>query len=327
MAMVLMRCNMIDPDATPETMSERYRAVLDLAEIADDHGFYGMTLEEHHGAANNWSPTPMLTAGMILARTTKLTCTLSALLLPLHDPIRVAEDLAVIDLTSPGRLNVIVGLGYRPEEYHLLGKDWDARGKLFDDALTTLLQAWSGEPFEYRGQTVQVTPRPFTQPHPLLMVGGSSKVACRRAARFGLPISLAANLPELEEYYYAKCAEYGTEGFMVMPSATTAMLWCSADPERSWSELGHHFLHEADTYRRWQTPDIHSAVHSHARTVDELRAEGIYQILTPEEMVERAADPKTGGVLTLHPMVGGLPVRDAMASIALFVDQVVPHLG
>jgi len=327
MVMALARFNMVDPNATPESMSERYRAMLEIADLADEHGFYGITLEEHHGADNNWSPSPMLTAGMVLARTTQLTCTLSALLLPLHDPIRVAEDLAVIDLVSQGRLNVILGLGYRPEEYHLLGKDWDNRGRLFDQSIETLLAAWSGEPFVYRGETVQVTPVPFTQPRPLVMLGGSSKIACRRAARFGLPISLAANLPELEEYYYARCAEYGTEGFIMMPSATTAMLWCSEDPDRSWAQLGHHFLHEAETYRQWQTPDIRSAVHSQAQSADELREEEIYQILTPEQMLERSRNPTTGGVLTLHPLVGGMPVAEAMTCMTLFVDQVIPHLG
>jgi alkanesulfonate monooxygenase SsuD/methylene tetrahydromethanopterin reductase-like flavin-dependent oxidoreductase (luciferase family) len=92
------------------------------------------------------------------ARTSRIALWISALLLPLHDPIRLAEDMAVLDLISGGRLSIVTGLGYRPVEYDLFGKEWTRRGKLLDEALDVLVQAWTGEPFEYRGQMVQVTP-------------------------------------------------------------------------------------------------------------------------------------------------------------------------
>ncbi|MFE3484229.1 LLM class flavin-dependent oxidoreductase, partial [Streptomyces anulatus] len=81
----------------------------------------------------------------------------------------------------------------------------------------TLLRAWTGEPFTYRGRTVTVSPRPYTRPHPLLLVGGSSRAAARRAARLGLPLFPSAHLPELEAYYHEQRAEHGTEGFCMMP--------------------------------------------------------------------------------------------------------------
>ena len=90
---------------------------------------------------------------------------------------------------------MIGGLGYRPEEYAAHGKDWTERGALMDECVDAMLKAWTGEPFEYRGTTVRVTPRPLTQPHPTFMLGGTSKVAARRAARFGLPIFSAATCP------------------------------------------------------------------------------------------------------------------------------------
>ncbi len=150
-----------------------------------------------------------------------------------------------------------------------------------------MLKAWTGEPFEYRGTTVQVTPRPFTQPHPTLMLGGSSKVAVRRAARFGLPYLPPANLPELEAYYYEQCAEHGTQGFCAMPPEHTAMTFVAEDPERVWRDLGHHFFEESSTYSSWQPPGQTSSVHSHATNVEELRAEGIYEVVTPAELVDR----------------------------------------
>lgn len=326
MALSIARFNMVDPDGTPAAFAERYRALLEMATFLDEAGFFGISLEEHHGADNAWSPTPILNAGMILARTKRLTVTLSALLLPLHDPIRVAEEIAVVDLVSGGRLITIAGLGYRPSEYHLLSKDWDGRGALMDDGLATLLAAWTGEPFEYRGEMVRVTPAPLSQPHPMLLVGGSSKAAARRAARLGLPMMLPKAMPELSSFYDEERARHGTEGFAMMPPPDTAMLFVAEDPDRVWDEFGHHFLHEAATYRSWQTAGIHSAVRSEAATVAALRAEGIYQVLTPDECVAVAAAKGPAAAFTHHPLCGGMPIDQGWTSLQLFVDQVLPRI-
>ena len=190
-----------------------------------------------------------------------------------------------------------------------------------------MLKAWTGEPFEYRGTTVRVTPRPFTQPHPTLMLGGSSKVAVRRAARFGLPYLPPANLPELEAYYYEQCAEFGTQGFCAMPPEHTAMTFVAEDPERAWRDLGHHFFEESSTYAAWQPPGQTSSVHSHATSVDELRAEGIYEVVTPAELVDRLKDGGRSATCALHPLVGGMPIDEGWSSLRLYVEEVLPALG
>ncbi len=323
MTLTTMRFNMVDPNQHAVGVAERYRAMLDMAEFGDQNGLSGISLEEHHGAENGWSPTPLLNAGMILARSSKLLVTISALLLPLHDPIRVAEDIAVLDLVSGGRLVTIFGLGYRPSEYELLDKDWVSRGAIMDASLEAVMSAWTGEPFTHLGKTVQVTPKPLTDPHPFVMIGGTSKPAARRAARFGLPLFPAAHLPELEAYYYEKCTEYGTQGFVMMPSPQTKMIFVTEDPDRAWAEHGEHFFHEASTYQRWQTADISSAVKSGAANVDELRAEGIYVAMTPDEAI---AEGKASGSLVLHPLVGGMPIEAGWECLRLFTEQVIPSL-
>ncbi len=287
--------------------------MLEMAEFVDKHGFFMATFEEHHGADNAWSPTPLINAATVLARTTNLSASISALLLPLHDPIRVAEDIAVIDLMSGGRLTVILGLGYRPSEYQLMGKNWENRGKLMDESVQTLLNAWTGEPFEYRGEIHQITPSPVTKPHPFIMIGGTSKVAARRAAKFGLPLSPAAHLPELEAYYYEQCAKHDTQGFCAMPDQETQMTFVAEDPDKAWAELGQFFLNEASKYASWQTSDISSAVHSHATTPNELRKEGIYQVVTPSEAVQLER-------IVHHPLCGGMPVDKAWESLQLYAD-------
>jgi alkanesulfonate monooxygenase SsuD/methylene tetrahydromethanopterin reductase-like flavin-dependent oxidoreductase (luciferase family) len=233
----------------------------------------------------------------------------------------------VLDLASGGRLVVVAGLGYRPEEYAAHRKDWSRRGKILDESLDAMLKAWTGGPFEYAGTTVRVTPRPLTQPHPTVLLGGTSKVAARRAARFGLPFFPAANLPELEAYYYEQCTAEGTQGFCMMPAAETTMLFVAEDPDKAWAEVGHHLLHEAQTYSGWQTPDIRSAVHSHATTTDELRSEGIYRIASPAECVALAEAQGASASMLIHPLCGGMPIDRGWESVQLYIDDVLPHLA
>ncbi|MFB9524245.1 LLM class flavin-dependent oxidoreductase [Streptomyces cremeus] len=323
MAFSVVRFNLVDPDASPASLSARYRAALEMAAYADEHGVDTVQTEEHHGAANGWLPSPLAFAGAVFGATRRIAVTVSAIIGPLYDPLRLAEDIAVLDLLSGGRLVTVAGIGYRPEEYEQLGAEWGRRGKLQDELLETLLKAWSGEPFVFRGRTVRVTPRPYTRPRPTLLVGGSSRAAARRAARLGLPFFPSAHLPELQAYYEQQCAKHGTQGFCLMPEAETPLLHLSEDPERAWATYGGHFLHEARTYASWQrSQDIRSAVRSTASTVEELRAEGVYRILTPEQCA--ALDARS---LVLHPLCGGMPVEEGRESLRLFCERVLPRLA
>lgn len=321
MAFTVVRFNLVDPAATPESLSSRYRLALELAAYADGHGVDTVQTEEHHGVADNWLPSPFTFAGAVFGATRRIAVTVSAVIGPLHDPLRLAEDIAVLDLLSGGRLVTVAGIGYRPEEYAAHGVDWRRRGALQDELLETLSAAWTGEEFTHRGRRVRVTPRPYTQPHPLLLVGGSSKAAARRAARFGLPLFPSAHLPELEAYYHRMREEYGTEGFCMMPAAETPLLHISEDPDRTWAEYGEHFLHEARTYASWQSSGIRSAVRSSATTVDELRAEGVYRVLTPDECAGLGSES-----LVLHPLCGGMPPDEGRRSVELFCERVLPRL-
>ena len=323
----VVRFNCIQPGLEPNEMAQRYQAFVEMAGYADDHALSAISLEEHHGAENGWSPSPLVMAGLVFGRTKKIMAMLGALLVPLHDPVRLAEDIAVLDLASGGRFVVVGGIGYRPSEYAAHGKDWSTRGALQDEAIDVMLKAWTGEPFEYRGTTVQVTPRPFTQPHPVLMLGGSSKAAVRRAARFGLPYMPPGNMPELEAYYYEQCTEFGTQGFCAMPPEHTPMTFVAEDPERVWRDLGHHFFAESSTYTSWQPPGQTSAVHSHASSVEELRAEGIYEVVTPAELVDRLNEAGPAAMCSLHPLVGGMPIDEGWSSLRLYVEEVLPVLA
>ncbi|MFJ5950144.1 LLM class flavin-dependent oxidoreductase [Streptomyces noursei] len=322
----VVRFNLAGPPVAPEELSARYRAAVEMAAYADAHGVGMVQTEEHHATDNGWMPSPLAFAGAVLGTTSRIGVTVSALLSPLHDPLRLAEDLAVLDLLGAGRLVTVAGLGYRPEEYAAHGKDWQRRGALQDEVLRTLLDAWTGEPFRYRGRTVQVTPRPYSRPHPTLLIGGASRPAARRAARLGLPFFPSAHLPELVRYYHAQCAAAGTEGWVLQPPPRTCLLHVSEDPDRSWAAHGGHLLYEAQRYAAWQSADARSAVRSTARDAEALRAEGVYRIVTPDECVQLAQEDGARGTLILHPLCGGMPVEEGWRSLRLFAEQVIPRL-
>ena len=179
-----LRFDMRAPDigAPPSVL---YPASVDMCEWGDRLGFETVYLAEHHGAEDGYCPAPMIQASAILARTTAMRVHFSALIAVLHDPLRLAEDLAVLDLISGGRIEMTLGIGYRPHEYEMFGIQKSKRVPILEEIIHTLEQAWTGEPFEFRGRTVMVRPTPVQRPRPPIYIGGSTEASAYRAARLG----------------------------------------------------------------------------------------------------------------------------------------------
>lgn len=317
-----LRINMtgLQPDACDE--AKRYRAALDMAAYVDQHGFDIVNMEEHHCAENGWLPSPLTMAAAVAARTERVRITITALLVTLYDPVRLAEDLAVIDLISNGRLSFVAGSGYRPEEYHAMDKDWAARGRLMDEVIDTLLKAWGGEPFAYKGKTIRVTPVPQSKPHPFFFIGGMSPVAARRAARFGLPFYPPIEDPKLLEIYYSELQKHGKKGFAYTPKDGNSMLFVAEDPQQAWEELGPCFLREMQEYSSWKVDGVPRPSEDDVKTVDDVRQSGRFNILTPAAARDLLASGKAGNAV-LHPLAGGVPIDAAWTSLRLFVEQVL----
>lgn len=327
MAMAVVRFDMRSPGMAPAQARVQYEAALEMARWADQHGFDMLVLSEHHSTDDGYLPSPLVMVGAFAGCTSRIPMNVAALLVPLHDPIRLAEDIAVLDLLSGGRISIVAGLGYRPVEYALFDREWKRRGKRLDECLDVMLKAWTGEPFEYNGETVQVTPKPIQQP-PMIMIGGSGEAAARRAARFGLGFFPPIEDDHLVEAYRSECERLGKEpGLVLAPSAKQpGTVFVAEDPDKAWQELGPHLLHDAMVYNSWQTDDIRSSVKSGASTIDELRAEGVYQILTPDECVAVADELGPFGAITHHPLCGGVPPDLAWPSLELFTDKVLPRM-
>jgi alkanesulfonate monooxygenase SsuD/methylene tetrahydromethanopterin reductase-like flavin-dependent oxidoreductase (luciferase family) len=325
MARSILRLDMRAPGFSRATPGELYAAALDMAAWADERGFEAVALAEHHGVEDGYLPSPLCLAGAIAGRTRRIRVAVIALLLPLYDPVRLAEDLAVLDLASGGRVGVTAGLGYRKVEYDMLGIDWPGRGRVMDEKLAVLLAALRGEACEWRGRRIEVHPRPGSRPHPFLSVGGTGRNAARRAVRFDLPFQPSVQSEEVFDFYRRECAAHGRNAALIPPGSGES-IWVSEDPERSWHEIGHHLLHHAASYAGWQDSGAGSVANTDASSIAALRAGGKYLVLTPEECIAHAS-ARPHESLVHFPLCGGTPPELGWRSLELYADRVLPALA
>ena len=322
MTRLTLSYDMRAPDFGPPAR-DLYAAALDQCEWADGLGFHSVVLPEHHASPDGYMPSPVVMASAIGARTSTLRIAISLLLVPFYQPHRLAEDLAVCDLVCGGRLDVMLGSGYREVEFEMYGVDLHQRGKMMNDAIVFFRQAWTGEPFEWQGRTVHVLPRPAQRPRPKIIVGGASPASARRAARIGdvyAPIH-----PRLYEIYLEEMATLGKpvpEGGGPVVGAGGAVVAVTEDPERAWATIQRNLLHDAVIYAEW-TGGRQGAMFKPISTTEELKASGQYQVVTPDECLALAAEH---GGLSFRPLVGGIDPEFAWASLQLFADRVLPHL-
>ena len=322
--MFMMRFDMRAPEFGATT-SELYAAALEMARFAEGHGALVAVVSEHHTMADGYLPSPLVLATAMAARTSTLPIMTAALILPLYDPIRLAEDMVVLDIISGGRVSYVMAVGYRPEEFEHHGADFSRRGRLVEEQLALLLRAKSGEALEHEGRRIHVTPTPVTPGGPTVIWGGGSPAAARRAARFGLDFFAQGGGPELEEIYAQECRARGREpgSCMVPPTDMATTVFVAEDLDAAWAELGPHLLHDVLSYAAINEGNTHTASISTARTVEELRAEDRTHRIVG---VDEARSMIAGGMpLPLQPLVGGLPPETAWRYLRTVTDEVMPR--
>ncbi|HEY1278908.1 MAG TPA: LLM class flavin-dependent oxidoreductase [Acidimicrobiales bacterium] len=304
--------------------TELYRAAIEQCAWADQHGFSRVTFPEHHASDDGYLPSPIVMAAAVAGVTQQMLIHLSVVLLPLYHPLRAAEDLAVLDLVSGGRLRLTVAGGYREEEYEQFGLDIRRRPSLMERAVAALKDAWTGEPFEFDGRTVRILPRPAQEPRPDIFLGGASPATAKRAARIAEGYEpLGARLYEI---YLDEVRALGRpEPKSSPPSAEPSPLFLhvSDDPERDWPVIAPHALYEANAYGKW-VRGRRGAVYAEATDAEELRQSGMYRVVTPDECVELA---RRTGRLTFKPLMGGLDPKVGWEGLHRFVDDVLPRLN
>ncbi len=300
-----------------------YDQALEMAAFADRIGVDRIGLMEHHGSDDGYLPQPFVMAGGIAAVTTRVTLMLGAVILPLHDPVQIAEQIAVLDLMSNGRLNVIFGAGYVKSEFAMFEVSLGDRAKLLDQGIDTILRALAGERFEVGGRPVYVRPLPVQRPQDIVFVGGGVAASAKRAARFG--VGFGPMRADLIPLYEEECRKLGREpGKYARPChRLPGIIMLSQDPDRTWALLEPHALHVVSEYARWAAQeDNTNSPFKGLDSVAALRASNMFAVWTPDELLANADKVEDHGTMVFQPLVGGFPPDEGWNNLELLKDAI-----
>ncbi|MEV5831444.1 LLM class flavin-dependent oxidoreductase [Spirillospora sp. NPDC052242] len=311
------------PDFATATSAELAATMLDICEWADGLGFDMVYFGEHHGTEDHYLPSPLMASAAAAGRTSRMRFR-PILLTPLYHPIRLAEDLATVDVLSGGRMSPVFAAGYRQQEFDMFQVGLKERRSRLIEAVEVCKSAWTGEPFDFRGTRVTVTPRPAQRPHPPIIMGGAAETPARRAAHLADGFDPAE--PRAWDFYRDECLKLGRDPGPWVSRGPT-FLYVTHDPDAAWAEVGPNLLHAANTYARWIADSAQgkSEWYPPIGSVDELRAGGAYEIATPERCITIARELGPDGHLILRPLFGGTEPEKAWAGLRLFESEVLPH--
>jgi alkanesulfonate monooxygenase SsuD/methylene tetrahydromethanopterin reductase-like flavin-dependent oxidoreductase (luciferase family) len=240
-----------NPPPSSVSFEALYRASLEQIGWAETLGFDSVWLTEHHFCADGYTPSPLVIAAAIGERTRRMRIGTNLMLLPLADPVRLAEDAATLSILTGGRFDLGVGLGYRQLEFDYFGRKLSQRPSLMEEGVAIIRQAWSGEPVRiagkrYRIDGLPVTPVPKVAPR--LFIGGMAEPAIARAARLGDGFLSTGGIGH---DVYIKALE--AQGKPRAAGAICAGHWgiIAKDPEAEAAKIGAHVLYQINQYVAW----------------------------------------------------------------------------
>ena len=279
--------------------AQLYAENLEQIAWAEQLGYESVWLSEHHVTDEGYLPSvfPMLAA--VAARTERMRLGTSILLGPFQHPIRFAEDVAVIDQLSGGRLEIGIGLGYREREFELLDVPIGERARRSEALVEVARRVWADG---------TVTPPPLQQPEPPFWIGGATAAAARRAARLGcrfMPDAYVAT-EVLDLYRSLSDGEVA-----VNPSVYVG----------DWEEVGEQFLYQYNRYREWGG--------GQPLERPEQLPRDRYLVGTPEEVADgiRAIVERTRcDRLFFWARPPGLSIELANRSLERFAQEVIPRV-
>jgi probable F420-dependent oxidoreductase len=327
------------------TFTQEYRDVVDLIRLAETVGFDSAWVSEHHGAGDGYLPSLLPILAAAAEATEHIGLGTGVILAPFHDPLRLAEDAAVVDLISGGRLTLGLGLGWREEEFRMFGVPPRERVARTVDAVEILRRAWTGERFSYEGRVhsvdrVQVRPapeRPKGGSIPILL-GGHAEPAIRRAARLadGWIRSRAADVTTLEDMrrdlavFDDAAAQAGREAARLpFVQIRSAFAWDEGD---ALAVVREGLAHATQVYVGWRqdgdTPDHGFLVPD----TDDATLRRVAAIGTPHEVAHRlrpladAFASRRDFTLVVRLQFPGVDYDIASHAVELFGEHVIPAL-
>jgi alkanesulfonate monooxygenase SsuD/methylene tetrahydromethanopterin reductase-like flavin-dependent oxidoreductase (luciferase family) len=240
--------------------------------------------------------------------------------------MRFAEDCAVLDILSGGRLEVGLAIGYRKRETEAFGVDFTKRGKMFDEFLQIVTRLWADEEVNFEGQFYQLTGARLMPPAPRgripLFIGSFTDKAMERVARYGDGFIGSGDLCDM---YAGKMRAQGRDLSTAKVRTTELFMVVAHDPERALDELAPYFHHVNHSYGEWANEGT-MATGLDPMSLDAFKASGILQIMTPTEAIaaikaKQASMPLDHVMMMMPP---GLPAKRFVEYAQLFADEVIP---
>jgi probable F420-dependent oxidoreductase len=328
------------PAGSSRTFAREYRETLELVRLAESLGFDSAWVSEHHGSSDGYLPSllPMLAA--FAAVTERIELGTGIVLTPLHDPLRLAEDAAVVDQLSDGRLILGLAAGWREEEFRMFGAPMRERARRTAETVEVLRRAWTGRRFSFEGRTmthdrVKVTPPPARPGGPRIFLGGYDDRAVRRAGRMADGYITDATEPE-DLARALGVLDDGARSVGKEPRSLALALTQNAFPWRGgdhWEVLRQGLTQQFGAYTVWEqhhdTPERDELVPALADEGEARRwtfagePEEVIAALRP--MVTKHADrDELHLVVRLH--YPGMDLATAARATELFANEVMPAL-
>jgi alkanesulfonate monooxygenase SsuD/methylene tetrahydromethanopterin reductase-like flavin-dependent oxidoreductase (luciferase family) len=325
-------CDFRNPDQWRRPWADVYAEALDFIAWTETVGFTGAWVPEHHAATDGYVPSPIIPLTAIAARTKTLRIGSAVALAPLYHPVRFAEDCALLDIISGGRLEMGLAVGYRRREAAAYGVDFASRGRRTDEFLDIVTRLWAGETVSYAGrhftvENASITPVPERGPIPLYL-GGFSEKALERTARYGRGYFGNVEFVDLYRQKLRDCGKDPDSGRVRIQGLFVAV---ADDPEQAMNELAPYFHHVNNTYGEWLDEDkdatgIDKSTTLEPMTLEEFKAKGILRVLTPDQAITMfnrmlAKTPVEHFMMMLPP---GLPAGKFVKYAEVFANKVIP---
>jgi alkanesulfonate monooxygenase SsuD/methylene tetrahydromethanopterin reductase-like flavin-dependent oxidoreductase (luciferase family) len=318
------------PELLKMSTQDFYAAMFHQAAYLDQAGFDTIWITEHHCTDDGYLAAAMPMMAALAAKTKQAKIGSYVILAPFYHPLRLAEDTALIDVISNGRLRLGIGLGYRGEEFEAFQTPKNERLGRTLETVEILKKAWTGERFSFAGKyftikDARVLPKPISQPYPELLWGGMAPKAIGRGAK--LDMGFACNLGAKEiKLYHDALRELGKD-----PAAysivNSRLVFVADSEEQAWETIKPYLMYQMALYGKWLAEGAIEAGGSYKPDAEALRKSAI---LGPPERVIKLLKDVIAGVpmteITLMMQFPGLDPAKSMHSLKRFATEVLPAL-
>ena len=333
--------------ALGEPWDRVYREGVELAAEASRLGIDSIWVNEHHGEADGYLPSPLVMSAALAVAAPRCRIGQAVALAPLQGhPLRLAEDLAVVDNLSGGRIEIGLGQGYRPAEFAMFGLPYGKRTRAFEEGLDILRLAWTGERFDYAGSIYTVTggwlrPPPIRPGAPPLWIGAAAPPSRARAVRYraGLIVAPLTDLEHTARQFESFDTEAARQGAGTLPRALIREILVGDSPadamRRQETYLNHVYRVQYSpertglTFRDDETGERRPLTGDNPYYLSEAFMQERWFLGTPDAIAAKIAQwqPRMKlEHLIFHARQPGMPLKDAVANLEAVAQQVMPKV-